>query len=118
VLTGQALASIEETAGPRRRDQADTCPPGEESEIKGIQPITREQGTAPTRFVRVADEISLAESTHQIAASKSSGKLSACLEADCGWIGRLEEAIWGVSGEISQLSELDDVVNIFLYLLE
>ncbi len=46
-LTGQALASIEETAGPRRRDQADTCTPAEKSGIKRIQSITREQGTAP-----------------------------------------------------------------------
>jgi len=55
-------------------DQADTCPPGEKSGIKRIQLITREQGTAPNRFVRVADEISLTQSTHQIAASKSSGR--------------------------------------------
>ncbi len=56
-LTGQALASIEETAGPRRRDQADTCTPGEKSGIKRIQPISGEQGTASNRFVRVADKI-------------------------------------------------------------
>jgi hypothetical protein len=48
--------------------------------------------------------------------TKSSDKLSACLEADCGWIGRLEEVIWGVSGEVSQISELDDVVSIFTLL--
>ncbi len=73
-LTGQALASIEETAGPRRRDQADTCTPSEKSGIKRIQPVAREQGTAPNRFVRVADEISLTQLTHQIAASKFSGR--------------------------------------------
>ena len=38
------------------------------------QPITREQGAAPNRFVRITDEISLTRSTHQIAVSKSSGR--------------------------------------------
>ncbi len=44
------------------------------AESERIQPIIREQGTAPNRFVRVADEISLTESTYQIAAGKNSGK--------------------------------------------
>jgi len=34
-------------------DQADTCTPSEKSWIKRIQPITREQGTAPKEFVRI-----------------------------------------------------------------
>jgi hypothetical protein len=66
-----------------------------------MQPITREQGTAPNRFVRLASEICLTQSTQQIAASKSSGRWAAWLVADCGWIDRLEEAIWDMSGEIS-----------------
>ncbi len=33
------------------------------------------------------------------------------------YVDRLEGAIWGMSAEISQISELDDVVNLFLYLL-
>ena len=40
------LSRIEETVGSGRRDQADTCSPGEKSRSKRIQPITREQGTA------------------------------------------------------------------------
>ncbi len=39
-----------------------------------MQPITREQDSAPNRFVRVADEISLTQSIQQIAAGKSSGR--------------------------------------------
>jgi len=41
--------------------------------------------------------------------------------ADCDWIGRREEAILGVSAEISQISDapgLDGFANLFLYLLE
>jgi hypothetical protein len=34
-----------------------------------IQPIIREQGTSPKEFVRITDETSLTQSTHQIAAS-------------------------------------------------
>ena len=56
--------------GPRRRDQADTCTPGEKSGIKRIQLITRRQCPAPGEFVRVASEISLTQSTRHIAASK------------------------------------------------
>jgi hypothetical protein len=33
-------------------------------------------------------------------------------------IDRLKGAKWSVSAEISQISELDDIVNLFLYLLE
>ena len=59
---------------PAKRHSAMTWAHGEKSEIKRIQPVTREQGTAPNRFVRVADEISLTLSTHQIAASKIRGR--------------------------------------------
>jgi predicted metal-dependent enzyme (double-stranded beta helix superfamily) len=55
-------------------DQADTCTPGEKSGIKRNQLITRKQGTAPNRFVRVGDETCLTQSTHQIATSKTSGR--------------------------------------------
>ena len=64
--------------GPQYRrscgDQADTGTPSEKSGIKSIQPTAREQGAATNRFVRVGDEISLAERTHSIAASKISGR--------------------------------------------
>ena len=66
----KVIASIEDPCS----DQADTCTPGEKSGIKRVQPITREQGAAPNRFVRITDEISLTRSTHQIAVSKSSGR--------------------------------------------
>ncbi len=45
----------------------------------------------------------------------------ACLVADCDWIDRREEAILGVSEEISQITDapgLDCVVNLFLFLVE
>lgn len=36
-------------------------------------------------FVRVTDKVTSTLSTHHIAATKSSGRLSACLGADCDW---------------------------------
>jgi len=86
-LTRQALAeasdrNIDETAGPRRRDQTDTCTPGEKNGIKRIQPITQEQATAPDRFIRLADEISLTQPTQQIDACKDSGMWPAHLVAE------------------------------------
>jgi len=70
----KVIAGIEAPVKPPCSDQADTCTPGEKSGIKRVQPITREQGAAPNRFVRITDEISLTRSTHQIAVSKSSGR--------------------------------------------
>jgi len=67
---------------PACSNQADTRAPGEQSRIKRDQPISREQGTAPGEFVRVASEISLTQSTYQIVANKSSGRWPACPVAD------------------------------------
>jgi hypothetical protein len=97
-------AVSEETVGPRRRDHADTCTPGEKSGIKRIQSITREQGTAPNRFVRVIDEISLTQSSHQITARKNSGSWSGCRVADCGRIDRL--------GGAPKVGALSDIVSV------
>jgi hypothetical protein len=43
-------------------------------------------------FVRVTDKVTSTLSTHQIAACERIGRISACLVADCDWIGRQEAA--------------------------
>ena len=56
------------------------------------------------RFGRIASEICLTQSTHQLAASKSSGRVPTYLVAE---INQISDAPW-----------LDGVVNIFLYFVK
>jgi len=53
-----------------------------------------------------------------VSISKSRGRWPACRVAESDWIDRREGTILGVSVEISQISEPNVVVNLFLYLLE
>ena len=76
---------------------------------------------APNCFARLASEISLTQSTHQIAVSKSSGRLRHAWWPKFGRFDPLEGVILGESAGISQISGvpgLADVVNIFLSLVE
>ncbi len=79
----KVIDNIEETVGPRRCDQADTCTPGEESGITIIQPITREQDTAMGFwYILVENNQLLARTVHEF-----SGITVNNGEKDRFWIG-------------------------------
>jgi hypothetical protein len=62
------------------------------AEPNEYNPLPENRAPPQIEFVRIIDETNLTQSTHQIAASKSSGRQLVCLVDDCGGIDRREGA--------------------------